>query len=286
MDSIAQIHVAWALRKQQVTVLEISKQVGRHRATVYRWLKRIRAVGLEEYIDQYRNAKKGRRVRKTHAWVERRVVSLRREYRNCCGQKIAYLLEQEGIKLSVSTIYRILSRHFKLRKHSRTAKGFPVQKATHPRQVIQMDTVDLGEVYAYTAIDTFTREAQVIMRSTLQSADGEAALHQIMNYYGHCDVMQTDGGSEFKGDYAEAVTLYAQRHRVARPYKKNDQAFIECFNGTLRREHFHRAQYKASELSLAQRQADQYLEYYHSKRPHLALDMLTPAQFVEVSHLP
>jgi IS30 family transposase len=285
MDSIAQIHVAWALRKQRVPVRVIAEQVGRHRATVYRWLRRIKAAGLEEFVDQYRNAKKGRRVRKTHAWVERRVVALRREYCDCCGQKIAYLLAQEGIQLSVSTVYRILNRHLKLRKHSRTPKGFPVQRATRPRQVIQMDTLDLGEVYAFTAIDTYTREAQIVIRPTLQSADGEAALHQIMNYYGRCDVMQTDAGSEFEGDFAEAVTLYAQRHRIARPYRKNEQAFIECFNGTLRREHFHRAQYKASELPLAQCHADQYLDYYHVKRPHLALDMLTPAQFVEVSHL-
>ncbi len=285
MDSIAQIYVAWALWQQRVPARTIAEQVGCHRATVYRWLRRIRADGIEEFVEQYRNAKKGRRVRKTHGWLERRVVALRREYRDCCGQKIAYLLAQDGIRLSVSTIYRILGRHLRLRKHSRTAKGFPVQRATRPRQVIQMDTLDLGGVYAFTAIDTYTREAQIVIRPTLQSADGEAALHQIMTYYGRCDVLQTDAGPEFKGDFAEAVTSYVQRHRIARPYRKNEQAFIECFNGTLRREPFHRAQYKASELTLAQLHADQYLDYYHGKRPHLALDMLTPAQFVEVSHL-
>jgi transposase InsO family protein len=97
-------------------------------------------------------------------------------------------------------------------------------------------------------------------------------------------VVQTDGGSEFEKDFAEAVDDYACRHRIARPYKKNEQAFIECFNGTLRREEFGHTPFKASELELAQQRATAYLDYYHHQRPHLALGMMTPAQFAE-SHL-
>ena len=220
-------------------------------------------------------------MRKTHPYIERRVLSLRREYRNCCGQKIVHLLSQEGIKLSVSTVYRILNKHLKLRKHGRTSKGEPVEKATRPREVIQMDTLDLGELYAYTAIDTFAREGQVVIRPTLQAEDGKVSLEQIMQVFGHCEVIQTDGGSEFEKDFAEVVTDYADRHRIARPYKKNEQAFIECFNGTLRREEFGHTPFKASEQELVQQRANAYLDYYHNKRPHLALDMMTPTQFAE-----
>jgi IS30 family transposase len=96
-----------------------------------------------------------------------------------------------------------------------------------------MDTLDLGELYAFTAIDTFTREAQVVIRPALQAKDSKAALEQVMRAFGRCEVIQTDGGSEFE-HFAEAVADYTNRHRIARPYKKNEQAFIECFNGTLR----------------------------------------------------
>jgi transposase InsO family protein len=284
MPSVTQIYVAWELYRAGVKVKYIAKRVGKHRATVYRWLKGIRLYGLRGFVKRYKNAKKGRRVRKTHAYLEQRVLSLRREYRGCCGQKIVYLLKQEGITLSLSTVYRILNKHLKLRKHHRTPKGEPVQKATRPREVIQMDTLDLGELYAFTAIDTFTREAQVVIRPALQAKDGEAALEQVMRAFGRCEVIQTDGGSEFEKDFAEAVTDYADRHRIARPYKKNEQAFIECFNGTLRREEFGRTPFKDTDQPLAQQRASGYLDYYHNKRPHLALDMMTPAQFA-VSHL-
>jgi transposase InsO family protein len=148
-----------------------------------------------------------------------------------------------------------------------------------------MDTIDLGEVYGYTAIDTFTKEAQMVIRPTLlQASDGKVALEHIMTFFGHCEVLQTDGGSEFEAECAEAIPTFTDRHRIARPYKKNEQAFIECFNGTFRREELGRTPFRESDLVLVQQPADEFLDYYHYVRPHLALDMKTPVQFME-SHL-
>lgn len=286
MDSVTQIRVAWALRRKNVPVEEIGQEVGRHRATLYRWFKGVERYGIEGYIRRYREAKKGRRVRKTHPYVVQRVLSIRREYRGCCGQKIVYLLQQEGIELSLSTVYRILNKHLKpLRKHTRTARGQPAQQGCCPRDVVQMDTVDLGDVYAFTAIDTYSKEAVVVIRPGLTAQDGQRALETLAQRFGPIRVLQTDGGSEFEKEFAEVAPRYAQEHVIARPYKKNDQAFIECFNGTLRREEFGHTPFKRSDLALAQRRADDYLVYYHYQRPHLALDMRTPAQFIAESHL-
>ena len=57
-----------------------------------------------------------------------------------------------------------------------------------------------------------------------------------MVYFGSCEVLQTDGGKEFMDGFEEQVGCYAQRHRVARPYRKNEQAFVESFHRTLRTE--------------------------------------------------
>ena len=285
MNTVTQIHVAWELKKAGHSADEIAAQLGRHRSTIYRWFKGIRMRGIRGYVTYFKQAKKGRRVRKTHGSVVQQVLRIRREYRDCCGEKIVYLLAQEGIHLSRSTVYRILKRHLTLRKHRRQLQGAPVQRATGPRQVVQVDTLDLGEVYAYTAIDTFTRETAIVMRLSLQAADGRQALEQLMATFGRVAVLQTDGGSEFKAECAAAMARWADRHRIARAYKKNEQAFIEAFNGTLRREEFGHMTFRADQLELAQQYADEFLDYYHHRRPHLALDMMTPAQFAE-SHLP
>lgn len=50
------------------------------------------------------------------------------------------------------------------------------------------------------------------------------------------EVVQTDGGGEFEAEFALTMWSYCQRHRIARPYQKNEQAFIESFNRTLRKE--------------------------------------------------
>jgi putative transposase len=285
VDNVTRIYVAWELNEAGHKAEYIAKRVGVHRATVYRWLKGIGLRGIRGYIRHYKNAKKGRRVRKTHPHVEQRVLRLRDEYRDCCGEKLVYLLAQEGIHVSRSTVYRILNKHRKLRKHYRRAQGSPIQQATQARQVIQMDTMDLGQIYAYTAIDTFTREARVVIRPSLQAEDGRLAMETIMRELGPCQVLQTDGGSEFKAECAQKIHLYAQRHRIARPYKKNEQAFIEAFNSTLRREEFGRTPFRPDDLQLAQQRADAFLDYYHNKRPHMSLRMKTPSEFTD-SHLP
>ncbi|MBE0688535.1 MAG: transposase [Anaerolineae bacterium] len=288
METVTQIQVAWELKKAGHRADEIAEQLGRHRATVYRWLKGIRQRGIRGYIAYFKQCKQGHRQRKTHGAVVARVLRLRREFRNCCGEKLVYLLSLEGIKLSLSTVYRILKRHLVLGKKRPPFKGEPLQQASKPRQVVQVDTLNLGELYAYTAIDTFTREAVIVMRPSLQACDGKVALAQIGDRMGQIALLQTDGGSEFKAECAQSLHHLCQQHRVARPYKKNEQAFIEAFNGTLRREEFGHTPFTVADLALAQQRADAFLDYYHRQRPHLSLGMLTPSQFANAiaeSHL-
>ena len=47
--------------------------------------------------------------------------------------------------------------------------------------------------------------------------------------------MQTDGGPEFKGEFAQVVGDFCEHHRLARPYKKNEQSYIESLNRTVRK---------------------------------------------------
>jgi transposase InsO family protein len=288
MDTVTQIRVAWELRQAGIKVSVIAAQVGHHRSTIYRWLKGIRQRGIRGYLRYFKGCKKGRRQRKTHGAVVQKVLRLRRDYRDCCGEKLVYLLAQEGTRLSQSTVYRILKRHLILRKRRANHQGQPIQLAKGPREVVQVDTVNLGDLYAYTAIDTFTREAAIVIRPSLQAEDGKVALAQIAKRFGHVACIQTDGGSEFKAECAQSMHHYCDNHRIARPYKKNEQAFVECFNGTLRREEFGRTPFRSQDLELVQQRAEDFLQYYHHQRPHLALQLQTPAQFVRslaLSHL-
>ena len=93
--------------------------------------------------------------------------------------------------------------------------------------------------------------------------------------------MQTDGGPEFKAEFKANVFKYADRFRVARPYKKNEQSYIESFNRSLRKECLGWSKYRADQLSSLTRELTDYLVYYHTKRPHMSLGMKTPERFLK-----
>jgi len=291
MDSVTWIRVAWALSRAGHKVAFIVGQLAVDRSTVYanackhRWLRGIKRWGLVEFEERYKNAKKGHRHRQTSRYIEDRVLAIRKAHHECCGEKIVYWLGREGITLSRSTVYRILNKHLRLRKKWRRniSRGH-LPQAQGPREAIQMDTIDFGGVFAFTAIDLFTREAQVVLRPGLTAQDGALALEQFMGYFGHCQTIQTDGGSEFEGEFAQLVPTFADHHRVARPYKKNEQAFIERFNLTVRTECLGWAKYSSFWLFSLQREVDLWLYYYHFVRPSMAFVPMRPPLSPE-SHL-
>ncbi len=286
MQTITLIELAWELHKSQVSTTDIAQRLGKHRATIYRWLMGIKLYGIREFLRRYLRAKKGRRQkRKTDPVLKARVYAIREKYHHCCGEKIRYWMEKDyQIKMSLSTIYRILGQKYQLRsKWKKNQVRGPVPKAIKPREVIQYDTVDLGELYAFTSVDIYTKEAQVIIRLGLEAQDGAEALKQQMNYFQFADLLQRDGGSEFKAEWHLTAKPYCHRIRTARPYKKNEQSYIESFNRTLRKECLGWWKYKKTDLLSVQKRVDEFLDFYNTKRPHLSLNLQSPKEYL--SHL-
>lgn len=287
LDSITKIKICYSLWQNGVSPEKLPEQLNIHRATVYRWISQFEKVGLARFIQDYQNAKKGhRKPTKTSQLVKHRVFEIRKKYHDCCGEKIKYfLLMDDNITLSVSTIYRILNERLELSsKWKKKVKRGLLVRGTMPRESIQTDTVDFGDIYAYTSIDTFTREVCVVLKPTLTAIAGQQALEKQLQFFGKIDHIQRDGGSEFMAEWEDYARKHISSIRTSRPYKKNDQSFIERFNGILRKECLGYAQYKKKHLPVLQKRLDEYLNYYHTKRPHLSLNMLTPKQFA-MSHL-
>lgn len=281
MDTRTRIILAAELATQGLSVSAIARQLDRHRETVGLWLTAIRLEGLPEFLERYATAKKGpRRGRQVPGTVKRLVWAIRAREHECCGQKIQYFLAREQhIHLSVPKIYEILAERYVLRPRGRTNQPRGVVPiATAPRAVIQMDTVVFGEVFAFTGVDIYTKEAEVVLQTGLTSEDGAMFLRTAMTrrFTGPVQIIQTDGGSEFKGAFAQEVRQYCARHRIARPYKKNEQAYIESFNRTLRKECLGWTSYRVEELPMLQHEVRAFLDRYHYHRPHLGLCPMRP----------
>lgn len=286
MTNVARIELAYELRRANQPVDYIAARVERNRATVYRWLNGIRLYGIREFIRRYQTAKQGRRQpRKTDPVIKQRIYAIREERHHCCGEKIRYWMKkQHDVTISVATIYRILGQKYQLRsKWKKNQARGSVPSAHNPREVVQTDTVDFGGVFAHTMIDIFTRETSVVLVASMEADVAAWALKQHMDYFGHVGLIQRDGGSEFEAEWEKTAPKYCDTIRTARPYKKNEQAFIESFNRTLRKECLGWVKYTPRDLPALQAQLRQFVRDYNTERPHLSLDMKAPIEML--SHL-
>lgn len=281
MENTTKIILAWELFEQGVPKSHIAQKLNKNRETVTIWLNNIQKFGLNPFLDNYLNAKKGTRTpRKIDALIKNYVWNIREREFDCCGQKIQYFLKLENnINLSVTKIYEVLAEKYVIKsKWSKNIKRGDLPYAIKPREVIQMDTIDFGDIFAFTAVDTFSREADVILKPSLTALDGFEFLQTTMprRFNGFSDLIQTDGGSEFEAEFKDNVLNYTNTHRIARPYKKNEQSFIETFNKTVRKECLGWIKYSKTELPRLTAVVEQFLNRYHYHRPHIGLGMKPP----------
>lgn len=280
MDMINQtfITLAWELHSQGISKSKIAQDLGKNRETVISWIQGIEKYGLLGFLSVYENAKKGpREKRQVDPILKRWVWEIREREFDCCGQKIDYFLRKEhGVGISVPKIYEILSEKYQIRsKWKKNQERGTIPVATKPREVIQMDTVDFGGIYAFTGVDIFSKEADVLLVPELTARYGYQFLEQSMDrrFDGFVHLVQTDGGPEFKEQFKQNVGRFCDRHRVARPYRKNEQSYIESFNRTVRKECLGWTKYKTSQLRDCQQMVELFLKRYHYHRPHLGLGL-------------
>ena len=281
MEKLTQITLAWELFEQGVPKAHIAKHLGRNRETIITWIQAVQEHGLAAFLERHPQAnRRPRPARRVATRTKQLVWAIREREQGCCGQKIAYFLDKEhGLKLSVPKIYEILAEKYTLRsKWQKNTRRGDAPEADAPRQVVQMDTIHFGRVFAFTAVDIHSREADVLLRPSLLAADGEAFLRFALprRFGGHVGTIQTDGGSEFEAEFKAAAPQFCDRHRVARPYKKNEQSFIESFNRTVRKECLGWSKFVPEEIAALTPAVEAFLDRYHYHRPHLAFVPLRP----------
>ena len=281
MTKQTEMVLAWELHQSGLSQSAIARCLGRNRETIRLWLRGMEEQGLKAFLGHSQQVYKAPRPgRQVDALVKLWVWEIRAREHNCCGQKIAYFLEKEhAVKLSVPKIYEILAEKVVLRsKRKKNQKRGEVPCATAARQVVQMDTIAFGKLFAFTAVDIWSREADVILRPSLTAADGWFFLQACMKrrFDRFVELVQTDGVSEFEAEFALRVHRFCGVHRIARPYKKNEQAYIESFNRTVRRECLGWGHCTPQDAARLLPRVEAFLVRYHTHRPHMAFDPMRP----------
>jgi len=279
-------------------VAMVAIELGVSRATGYKWVRRYRSQGMAGLED--RSSRPHHMPRALPAEQVALILDARVTHR-FGPHRLAYLTGYPR-----STIGDILARAGMSRlDHADKLTGAPVRYvACHPGALIHQDHKKLGRIpdggghrvtgwysgyrkggTGYDHLEVFIDDASRVGFVTLvddeRPASAVAALERAAAFYAARGVgierVLTDNGSSYRSRaYAAALTELRARHKRTRPYRPQTNGKAERLIKTLLAEWAYARPYRSNDERL--KALPEWLEVYNSRRPHTALDGLTPNQ--------
>lgn len=292
----------------------VANKCGVHRSTVYRWKMKWQVINKDVQLENLNRPTRnlGRQFRfAALKWliptlssrpnyspnavpgnIVELVLTLRRMLKRCAEVVWYHLVNDNGVRISLSSVRRILKRHHHINgRKKRVPSDNPRRPlVTKPGELVQTDTIHYicpytyKRRYVYTVIDLYSRMAYAEMHSRILPGRAAETIANAQNLFGFRFAMvQADNGPEF-GRYFEqrlkANGISVRHSRLGRP---NDNAHIERFNRTIQEECLGgRISSSVANASL-QAKLNNYIEYYNNERVHLSLQYKTPSQMLQRS---
>ncbi len=206
------------------------------------------------------------------------IIAARMKYKRCT-EVVHEHLKRDGVKVSLSSVKRVLKRYRLLKERSpwkKARKYPPLPNVVSPGDLVQFDTVHLGRGtgrYVYTALDVYSRYAFAMRSDKANCRKSVVFLKQVMRAF-PCRTVQTDNGPEFGLHFSDAVRRLGAAHRHIHPRSPNENGHLERFNRTIQEETLIHG------LSYSQRDISKYLVHYNKKRLHMGLKFKTPQEML------
>lgn len=280
-----------------LTVDAAAQAVGVPRATLYRW--------ETQPVPKSRRPHRLRQPCWAPSLVEA-VEELRLDNPMWGKRKIAVMLAREGFKVSLSTVGRILAklvakgvvipvpvlrrkpggRRFRFTNRQRHARRLPKGlKPTRPGEIVQIDTLFINirpnrSIKHFTAYDPVAKWTVGKVASSATAAAATALLDKLIAeapfpIHG----IQVDGGSEFKAEFEAACQARQLPLYVLPPKQPQLNGAVERNQGSWRYE-FYETYDLPHRLDELQPLVDAFAHRFNHVRPHDALDMQTPAEYL------
>ena len=271
------------------------RHFGISKSCFFKWKARFDRQGLSGLEAQSQRPAKVR-TPTTPADVVSVIRTLRKTNPEYSKYKLQVILKRDyGYSVSASTVGRVISRYnlfftppVKQKGHPgrrqsiariRKPQGFAVAR---PGDLVEVDVKHLPNTsnkrYAFVAVDVVSKQATVHVASTISSAQGALAWRKAVRKLGLPKAVLTDNGSENMGAFATLLQSQTTEHYWARPRTPKDKPHVERFIGSLERECIQWGGV-ATDLKDQQQIVDQWLNKYHSYRPHQSLNYLAPNEY-------
>lgn len=264
------------------TVTEVARYFGFTKGAVSKWCKKMPPGG--SWVIPTKVSAPKRHPAKIDEVVAYRIKEWRLKLKGRCAQVIQAHLAEEGITVSVRTIQRVLERFGLLKKYSKWKKfhlSGDRPQAANPGDLVQMDTIhisitDKRRLYVYTVIDVATRTAYARAEQKATTGNSVRVFQRVKQRFPFpIACMQSDHGPEFGQYFTDQIET---RHRHSRIRTPNDNAHLERFNRTLQQELLN---HLPKDVTIINKKLPSYLRHYNTKRKHLGLGLLTPAEMLQ-----
>ncbi|MDO5451974.1 MAG: DDE-type integrase/transposase/recombinase [Candidatus Saccharibacteria bacterium] len=289
------------------SIAQVARRFGKSRSTIYRWKKKWevqQTVLLENPGRPSRALGKVFRWQyvkwdiptlssapKTHpnaldAEIVAAIMRVRR-YKYECAEIVQYKLQKEGIMVSLSSVKRTIKRNELWRKKRRYRFNEKRPLPTAPGKLVQIDTVhyvnplDHSKMYIYTVIDLYTRMAYAKISPKLSEKGATETILEAQEFMGFSfKMVQSDNGAEFQTHFQGWLNGKGIKTRHTRVRHPNDDAHIERFNRTLRKECI--GQYNPNKtIDFIERKLKRFINYYNYDRIHLGIGLKTPYEVLQ-----
>jgi len=266
--------------------------------TIHRWVDGYQQYGPSGLENGSRRPRTVRQPQTPPAVVQR-ILELRQENPAWGREKLHRLLLEEGVGISAKSIDRVIARlkaRGVLREPTLQRKlprpHFKRQRRPHdlsvqaPGALVQVDSKQVRmtngkTVFEFGAIDCFTRKRVVGLTPRLTSQAGARFLHKVLTDFPFpVQAIQSDGGSEFLGEFGKTVVELQLVHYFNRPNYPQGNGRIERSFRTDDDEFYH-LQDLPADIGGLEAALLAWNHRYETRRPHQALGYLTPDQFYQ-----
>lgn len=283
---------------------DAAQAVGIPRSTLYKWRKK-KTAKLETLSSKSRRPKIMRKGKDKSA-LGIRIEALRCEYPKWGKRKITKILLHEGVKSSESAVGRIISGLIKRgviknakfynrpnysykpkpqRPYAIRLKRGQKLTANFPGEAVQVDhmTVKMhgGVVKHFNAVCTVSRWNVADAYTNASAKTASLFIDKLIKESPfQVQRIQVDGGSEFMCDFEQACKKHNIELSVLAPKSPKLNGHVERINGTWRSD-FYDVYDLPTQVTELRPLLNDYMDTYNWDRPHEALDLQTPQEFLE-----
>lgn len=235
-------HLKKHLKQNCFKVIDTAGELGIHKATVYRWIKKARSIHNRLKLSSRglkRLSTKPKAIHYKLSVLEAEDLIKIRNKKHLGARKLVHVANTSA---SWRTIHRLFKRENLISKQVQYRRPkFQNGKAMRPRNTtslgyLQIDTKHVTPelsglpftCYEYAAIDILSRYKLAVLLPEIDDESASLALEFFLKWFPFkVEYIQTDNGLEYQRSFEETCHKYSIKHYLIHKNSPNENAVIE-----------------------------------------------------------